>query len=467
MTGAGVTETTAIELRNVGKAFLLYNRSEDRLKQFILPRLHRAVGRAPRAYYHEYWAVRDVSLTIRKGDVFGIVGRNGSGKSTLLQMIAGTLAPSRGSITVNGRLAAILELGSGFSPDYTGRENVRFYAGILGLSDAEIEARMAAIEAFADIGEYFEQPLKSYSSGMVVRLAFAVVAHVDADILIIDEALAVGDAFFVQKCMRFLRDFMQKGTVVFVSHDIGAVVNLCNRAMLLHRGEMKLIASPREVSEVYLEALHDPESLSDREAKVVEDAVAEPAPPPPPLDEKGRVDHRQLLLINSEHRNDIEIVSLNPEAAAFGEGGARIVDVRLMTPEGHNLSWVVGGEIVELVITAEAGRALAGPIIGFYLIDRLGQWLFGDNTYITHARDFLTVEAGARFEARFRFVMPILPAGDYTISPAVAEGTQNANVMHHWVHHALHIKSHASSNIHGLMGVPMLGIKIDTAVGKK
>ena len=198
---------------------------------------------------------RHVSFDVRRGEVVGIIGRNGSGKSTLLQLVCGTLTPSAGQVVAKGRVAALLELGAGFNPEFTGRENVYLNGAIMGLTTAEIDARYARIVEFADIGDFLDQPLKTYSTGMVVRLAFAVIAHVDADVLVIDEALAVGDAFFVQKCMRFLREFMKRGTILFVSHDIGAIVNLCHRALWLHKGEVMLDGSPKDVTEAYLQHL--------------------------------------------------------------------------------------------------------------------------------------------------------------------------------------------------------------------
>lgn len=201
----------AIKVQNLSKCYHIYDNPRDRLKQFVAPRLQRLTWQHPKQYFREFWALKDVSFEVKKGETVGIIGRNGSGKSTLLQMICGTLTPTQGSIETNGRIAALLELGSGFNPEFTGRENVYMNASVLGLSNKEIDARFDDIVAFSDIGDFIEQPVKTYSSGMMVRLAFAVIAHVDADILIIDEALAVGDAFFTQKCMRFLRGFMKTG----------------------------------------------------------------------------------------------------------------------------------------------------------------------------------------------------------------------------------------------------------------
>ena len=220
---------TVIQVQGLQKCFQIYNSPGQRLRQFLQPRVQRWLGRNVQRYYREFWALRDVSFEIRKGQTVGIIGRNGSGKSTLLQMICGTLHPTAGHVEVRGRVAALLELGSGFNPEFTGRENVFFNAGVLGQSEERTREKFADIEAFADIGEFMDQPVKTYSSGMLVRLAFAVIAHVDADILVIDEALAVGDAFFTQKCMRFLRSFMQQGTVLFVSHDTAAKARAAGR----------------------------------------------------------------------------------------------------------------------------------------------------------------------------------------------------------------------------------------------
>src|SRR3990167_2532409 len=198
-----MSSETAIKITNLSKCYHIYDKPHDRLLQMLM--------RGRKQYYREFWALNDVSFEIKKGETVGIIGRNGSGKSTLLQMICGTLNPTKGQVETHGRIAALLELGSGFNPEFTGRENVYMNASVLGLSNEEIDARFDDIAAFADIGEFIEQPVKTYSSGMMVRLAFAVIAHVDADILVIDEALSVGDAFFTQKCMRFLRKFMEKG----------------------------------------------------------------------------------------------------------------------------------------------------------------------------------------------------------------------------------------------------------------
>jgi lipopolysaccharide transport system ATP-binding protein len=395
-----------------------------------------------------------VSFEIKKGETVGIIGRNGSGKSTLLQIICGTLAPTSGGVAVHGRVAALLELGSGFNPEFTGRENVYMYGAIMGLRTEEMDERFDKIAGFADIGEFIEQPVKTYSSGMVLRLAFAVIAHIDADILVIDEALAVGDARFVQKCMRFLRGFMKKGSVLFVSHDIGAVTSLCNRAVWIHNGVEKLSGSPKQVSEAYLASLFD-----DGDSDVKKQAVLDYEVPRVAGDEDYR-DVRLEYINGTKLRNDIELVQFNPAGESFGKKGAVVTRVSLEDEQGRKLSWVVGGEMVALVINCSAITGLMNPIVGFYLKDRLGQTVFGDNTYITYINKILSISAGQDFSAKFRFRMPVLPNGDYSIAVAIAEGTQEDHVQHHWVHDALIIKVHSSSICHGLIGVPMRNIEM-------
>jgi lipopolysaccharide transport system ATP-binding protein len=205
------SKEAAIEVTGLSKCYTLYDQPSDRLKQFILPRLQRIAGRRVQAYYREFWALRDVSMTIGRGETVGIVGRNGAGKSTLLQVICGTLTPTAGEVRVTGRVAALLELGSGFNPEFTGLENVRTYAAVLGLTPREVDARLDEILAFADIGAFVHQPVKTYSSGMMVRLAFAVASAVDPDILIVDEALSVGDLAFQNKCLRRIESFIEAG----------------------------------------------------------------------------------------------------------------------------------------------------------------------------------------------------------------------------------------------------------------
>ena len=443
----------AIQVQNLSKSYFIYARPQDRLKQSIYPKLQRLVGNQPRVYYNEFWALKDVSFEVKKGETVGIIGRNGSGKSTLLQLICGTLSPTWGNIETSGRVAALLELGSGFNPEFTGRENVHLNASILGLTKEEIDLRYDDIAAFADIGEFIEQPVKTYSSGMMVRLAFAVVANVDADILVVDEALAVGDAYFVQKCMRFMRGFIERGTLLFVSHDTSAVVNLCKRAILLDKGGVCREGSPKEVTEHYLAALYEDKQGPSKMG-------APPYPKSRCSDAHDYRDMRQDLINASALRNDIEVFRFRPESSAFGTGHASVFSVYLLDEKGHPLSWVVGGEWVRLSVLCKATKDLKMPIVGFLLKDRLGQAVFGDNTYLVYRNEPVAVKTGCVLEATFGFRMPVLLVGDYSFSVAIAEGTQEEHVQHHWMHDALIIKVHSSAVCFGLVGIPMRHISM-------
>ena len=244
---------TAIRVQNLSKCYHIYDKPGHRLSQFIFPRVDRWLRRRPRNYYREFWALRDVSFEVRKGETVGIIGRNGSGKSTLLQMISGTLSATDGSVETSGRIAALLELGSGFNPEFSGRENVYMNGAVLGLTTEEVDQRFNDIADFAGIGEFIEQPVKTYSSGMMVRLAFAVSVCVEPDILIVDEALAVGDAAFQFKCLDRLRKLTSNGTtLLFVSHDMSMVKNFCDSGIYLQQGGVRATGGPEELAELYL-----------------------------------------------------------------------------------------------------------------------------------------------------------------------------------------------------------------------
>ena len=242
----------AIRVQNLSKCYQIYSAPRDRLKQFVVPRLQRMGGQTPRQYFREFWALKDISFEVKKGETVGIIGRNGSGKSTLLQMICGTLSPTGGNVETNGRIAALLELGSGFNPEFTGRENVYMNAAVLGLSKEEVDERFDDIAAFADIGQFIEQPVKTYSSGMVVRLAFAVQAMIDPDIFVVDEALAVGDEKFQRKCFARLEEQKSRGSaILFVSHSPANIIELCDKTLFLDQGARLMYSAPLDTIHAY------------------------------------------------------------------------------------------------------------------------------------------------------------------------------------------------------------------------
>lgn len=438
----------AIKCDGLGKAYAIYRKPEDRLKQMVASFL-----RTKSVYYSTYWALDGVSVEVRRGESLGIIGRNGSGKSTLLQLLCGTLTPTIGSLSVKGRVAALLELGAGFNPEFTGRENVFLSAAILGLSQEQIEERLESIEAFAGIGDFINQPVKLYSSGMYARLAFSVAAHVDADVLIIDEILAVGDASFTQKCMRFIREFKERGTLLFVSHDSASVIDLCDRALWLEGGKQRALGESRDVCHDYLAAIlaekEDPARFKIGGARL---GI--------PISDKVVQDPRRGLLEQSTLRNEIHVYDFNPDAKWFGDRRGVIESVAVTDEHGNSLQLLNGGEIVEVRIKARAIETIAGPILGFYLKDKRGQQLFGENTYLVTRAATQSVVGGQEFSARFRFQLPFLPPGDYAITAALASGTQSEHAQHHWLEDAMffHVPS---SHIHrGLVGIPMIEIEL-------
>lgn len=468
------SEDLTISVNGLGKKYDIYGKPSDRLKQMIFPRVGRLMGRHGLAYYEEFWALRNVSFNVRRGETVGIIGRNGSGKSTLLQMICGTLHPSEGTIQSSGRIAALLELGAGFNPEFTGEENVYLSGLLYGIPESELRKRFDSILSFADIGEFIRQPVKTYSSGMYVRLAFAIAAHVDADTLVVDEALSVGDVRFTQKCMRFMRDFQKRGTLLFVSHDTIAVTNLCDRAIWLDQGRMIVDGPTRGVVEQYLAEQH----AADRSV-VGENVVTRSEPPISNKDGSTRrlrkgplldvpvdvVDTRMAVLQAEGMRNRVEVFEFDPEGigSAFGAGAATITDVTLCDSSGDSSQLISGGGVVTLTIEATSTKSLDAPIFGFYVKDRLGQRLFGDNTYLTYRENPVTVVAGERLRAIFKFRMPILPAGDYSVDVALATGSQEDHTHQHWIHDALTFKASDSTMRHGLVGIPMHSIEIQRA----
>ncbi len=242
----------ALQVTHLGKCYQIYDSPGHRLRQFIMPRFDHWLGRSGRAYFKEFWALRDISFRVAKGETVGIIGRNGSGKSTLLQMICGILSPTTGRAEAFGRVAALLELGSGFNPDFTGRENVFLKCVILGLTKKQIAEKFDDIEAFADIGDFIDQPVKTYSSGMAVRLAFATAIHVSPDILVVDEALAVGDTAFQAKCLARIRQLQENGvSILLVTHSVNTIIEYCDRAIYLKRGQMMADGPCKAVVEAY------------------------------------------------------------------------------------------------------------------------------------------------------------------------------------------------------------------------
>lgn len=442
--------STSIEVNNISKNFSLYQSPLMRLLGYFFSFNEKKVV---------FEAVKDVFFSLSKGETLGVVGRNGSGKSTLLQIICGTLTPTSGSVRVNGRIAALLELGAGFNPEFTGRENIFLNAAIYGLDKKAVLERLDRIIAFADIGEFIDQPVKNYSSGMFVRLAFAVIAHVDADILVIDEALAVGDILFAQKCIRFLEDFKKRGSILFVSHDTASIMRLCDKAIWLDRGRIMLQGDARSVSEAYLEHIYATQQDMGNEANFAKEKSSK-------REIEAQVewhDARNDLLLGSSLRNDISIFRFE-EGGGFGTGKASINNVYFSDSKNRRLSGLVGGSCVNLTIEFEVAEDIDSIIVGFMVKDRLGQILFGENNCLFHKDKPVNVLSGQRYCASYEFILPYLPIGDYVVTVAIASGeSESDHIQHCWRHDALLFTVIESHVVHGLMGVPVRSCEIQPA----
>ena len=397
----------AIRAENLGKCYQIYEQPLDRLKQ--------SFWRGRKRFYREFWALEKVSFEIRKGETVGIIGSNGAGKSTLLQLICNTLNPTVGELDINGRVAALLELGAGFNPDFTGRENVYMNAAIMGLTRTEIDSCYDEIVAFADIGQFIDQPVKTYSSGMYVRLAFATAINVSPDILVIDEALAVGDVRFQQKCMAVIKKFCQTGTVIFVSHDTAAVIELCSRVFWIDAGRIRLEGGAKFVAEKYLQYMYEGDaelqSACSKTTRRPDDAL----------------NLSQYTLVSKDIRH-------------FGNGKVTIEAVRILS-RNLNSGVIYSGYECEISVVFHAHERIANPIVSYMVRDRLGRDLFGDNTTLIENRLFF-LSAENRYAIIFKIdAWPNLLEGDYTVCFGVADGTMEDHVQCHVLYDALVIRS--------------------------
>ncbi len=435
----------AVRLENVSKSYAVYQRPEDRLIELLLPWVKRR---------KEYRAVGRTDLTFQRGESAAIIGRNGAGKSTLLKLIAGRLPPSTGRVIVSGRIAAILELGAGFDANVTGRENLKSAAALYGFSDAQIEAMLPEIVEFAAIGDFIDQPMRLYSTGMRARLAFALCAHLRADVLIIDEALSVGDAAFKQKCMRFLNRAKDECTLLFVSHDLGSVRRLCERAIWIDAGRIREDGPADEVCRAFSAEL---ERAKDDGATLKIGGRRRAAPREP----SETVKRRETKLREAGYEHAVTVFEFDPDAPWYGRRGATIERVGLIDEHGKPIGDLTAGMVVTLRVEITAHDALQRPIVGFYVRDRRAQELFGDNT--DHLDAMPEVPENGRVTAEFVFKLPFLPNGDYSVTVALADGEGVDHVQHHWIDEALLFRVTDSHLSRGLVGVEMhdILIKVD------
>lgn len=494
------TDTVAVRVNRVSKIYHLWNSPKDRLidplkralSLLLPPGLRLSESHVPG--YREFHALEDVSFEIRKGESWGFIGVNGSGKSTLLKIISGNLRPSAGTVEVDGKVA-ILDYGSGFNGDFTGRENVFLKGSLLGLSKRQLDERFNEIEAFADIGEFIDQPVKTYSSGMTARLGFAIMAHVNADILITDEALAVGDAFFVQKCMRHIRSFLKHGTFLFVSHSVNDVMSLCTHAVWLEHGSVVRTGKASEVCLAYINSIDRrksgefldetndedndvdqargkyPEQQKKRAGPVVEQLVQRPF-------QQINVSAVELAALKNYYAPsivaekqeffrtalvEIREPAVNLEDVLDGDGavgGGKIFSVTITDDQGKHVPSVLGGEVICLTVRAVAEKIVQRPILGFQLKNHLGLTLVAENTFLATREQDIGMVPGEVIAARFRFMMPLVSVGEYVIRAGLADGVEDNNALIDVKHEALLLRCNTSGVRHGLVGIPMLAIDV-------
>jgi ABC-type polysaccharide/polyol phosphate transport system ATPase subunit len=410
-----------IRAHNLSKSYRVYRRPLDRLKQ--------SLWRGKRTFFSEFWAVENASFDIKKQETVGIIGSNGSGKSTLLRLINGILVPTGGNLEVNGRITALLELGAGFNSEFTGRENVFMNAAIMGLSRKETESRFKEIESFAGIGHFIDQPVKTYSSGMYVRLAFSVAVHVSPEILLIDEALSVGDIRFRQKCMIRIKEFCASGTVVFVSHDMAAVKELCSRVIWIEAGRIQMDGVPKTVVDKYIQFMYDGETKSDDGIAKTKDRAEAPA-----SSLRGFLPISNSIIESGDRRVTIEAIKLH-------SGGV-------------DKSVAHSGSPFEIGLVLQAHETIQNPIIGYIIKDRLGREILGDNTALMKEKLTPLLE-NKRYVFSFKFgVWPNILSGDYTLSLAVADGTLDEHTICHWYQDASIIGSISMRKPAGLFSLP-------------
>jgi len=421
----------SIKVKNLGKSYHIYRRPQDRLKQSVMPRMQQLVGRPPHRYFREFWALRNVTFDVWKGETVGIIGRNGSGKSTLLQIICGTLNATVGTVMAQGRIAALLELGSGFNSQFTGRENVYLNGAILGLSKEEIDTRFDDIAGFADIGDFIEQPVKMYSSGMVVRLAFAVQAMIDPDILVVDEALAVGDEKFQRKCFARIEELKMRGTsILFVSHSGPQVIELCDRALLLEKGEQILLNQPFRVVRAYQKLIFAPASEQAaliQEYKIIDGAGLDKTIDEVPLDQNFNqpdedkvgiekiLDRSTGVQRSSEDYYDPEFI---PETTVhYPSQGARIDSFRILNLDGRAVNVLLPGQNYTFEVTGKFLVDRWNIYFGIHIRSISGTIITGQR-YPEVGKFIEQVRAGEKFNLAFEFKMILLP-GVYFVSGGV------------------------------------------------
>lgn len=414
------------EFTSLSKSYPVYARPVDRLRELLTFNLLRC--------HTDFWALQDITFNIQRGETFCVIGENGAGKSTLLQVLAGILQPTSGTARVQGKVAALLELGSGFNPEFTGRDNVYLNAAILGLSRKDTDARFASIEEFAEIGEFIDQPVKTYSSGMTVRLAFAVAIHVDPEILLVDEALAVGDIYFRQRCMRKVHELRQRGvTIVFVSHSMGDVKAIGDRTLWLDHGRIRELGPTDQVVTHYLGA------MAEKDTAYLE--LKSPAPQVSVSTLTTTAPEVVTTLPNVDHRH--------------GDGRAEVLGIAVYNTFGDPIQLLEPDSRIVIRISARAIQPIAHPNVGFMLRNHMGLDFAGTNT-LREGHQLPAMAAGDIVTTDFHLDLPTLYPTHFSLSPAIADGNLTHYKMCDWVDNALTLQmAHSSGGqVYGYMHLP-------------
>ncbi|RKJ43649.1 ABC transporter ATP-binding protein [bacterium 1XD42-8] len=414
----------SIIVNNISKIYNLYEKPSDRLKEVMSPR--------HKCRHNEHYALKDISFQVARGETFGIVGPNGAGKSTLLKLLTGVATPSKGLIQVDGKIAALLELGAGFNREYTGLENIYLNGTMMGFTRKEMEQRVKGILEFADIGEFINQPVKTYSSGMFARLAFSVAIYVEPEILIVDEALSVGDVFFQNKCYRKFRDLRRDSntTIIFVSHDIETVKQLCSRALWIEYGIQQMIGNSVEVCNAYTNSILKKNGIQKRE---------------------GRKELEKTYPLK-----EYDVQKFPPVSYAKESILSKDIQILSCFVENSSHEIVVECEILKeytVVIIFQSKIDIPQGIVGFVLETVKGLWVVNCNSMICDNKANIPIKANSINKVEFTFVMPPLMNGDYILGPAISEGDMGGFHVHTWLYNVGKIKITKNPNNSALIDV--------------
>jgi len=440
------TPPHVIRVKGLEKTFRMYQKPQDRLKQMLLPRLGRK-----RDYFTTFTALKDVNLTLGRGETVGIVGRNGSGKSTLLQIICGTLQPSAGEVNVNGRIAALLELGAGFNPEFTGRENVYLNGAIIGMDKEEIEARFDDIARFADIGQFMEQPTKSYSSGMYVRLAFSVAIHAEPDILVVDEALSVGDEAFQRKCFARIEALQDRGaTILFVSHSAQAVIELCDRAILLDGGDVLMSGAPKRVVGQYQRLMNLTGEQADATRETIKRMGAQDADVKSKENTSSgsKKDTSRPPEANTDSQLDPSWFDPDLKSSStvtYDTQGARIKTPQILNSQGQQVNYIAVGRRYTISYNATFEKAVEKLLFGGLFKTVSGVELAGANNVRVQHPQINSVKAGDQVAVKIDFTCHFMP-GTYFLTIGLMAMMDDEFVFLHRIVDALAVRVMAGTN---------------------